>query len=126
MRSATTLDSGGNAEAPIIMFNDFNADGVADALLIGGTRRGEPNIVRDYRVFVAEADGWRLASKGSFSRSNYSRSAAAGAAIRVAMILSMALPSMSMTSNVHPAHSTESPSCGTAPRSNKNMPLKDE
>jgi len=70
MRSATTLDPGGNAEAPIIMFNDFNADGVADALLIGGTLRGEPKIVRDYRVFVAEADGWRLASKGSFSRSN--------------------------------------------------------
>jgi len=70
MRSATTLDPGGNAGAPIIMFNDFNADGLADALLIVGTRRGEPQIVRDYRVFIAESDGWRLASKGSFSRSN--------------------------------------------------------
>ncbi|NBO75127.1 MAG: DUF4153 domain-containing protein [Gammaproteobacteria bacterium] len=70
MRSATTLDPGGNSSTPIMVFTDLNADGAADAVLIVGTRRGDPQIVRDYRIFIAENADWRLASKGSFSRSN--------------------------------------------------------
>lgn len=70
MRSATTLDPGGNSSTPIMVFTDLNADGAADAVLIVGTRRGDPKIVRDYRIFIAENADWRLASKGSFSRSN--------------------------------------------------------
>jgi len=70
MRSATTLDPGGNSSTPIMVFTDLNADGAADAVLIVGTRRGDPQITRDYRIFIAENADWRLASKGSFSRSN--------------------------------------------------------
>jgi len=70
MRSATTLDPGGNAGVPILVFTDLNSDDAADALLIAGTRRGDPQIVRDYRVFIIEGDAWRLVSKGSFIRPN--------------------------------------------------------
>jgi len=70
MRSATTLDPGGNAGVPILVFTDLNSDDAADALLIAGTRRGDPQIVRDYRVFIVEGDAWRLVSKGSFIRPN--------------------------------------------------------
>lgn len=68
-RSATTLDPAGNESTPIIVFTDLNADGIPDAVLIAGNRRGDPRIVRDYRIFISENADWQLASKGSFARS---------------------------------------------------------
>lgn len=67
LRSASALDPGGNAPAPIIVFADLNADGSNEAMLIAGTRRGDPQIVRDYRIFIGdEEDQWRRASRGEF------------------------------------------------------------
>jgi hypothetical protein len=66
--SVSTLDPGGDAPAPFLVFADVNADGVEDALLFGGTLRGTPSIVRDYRLFLAEGGSWRLVSEGSLAR----------------------------------------------------------
>lgn len=67
LRSASTLDPGGNAPQPIVVFADLNADGANEAMLIAGTRRGDPQIVRDYRIFVGDGvDQWRRASRGEF------------------------------------------------------------
>ena len=66
--AAATLDPGGNAPAPRLVFIDLDADGREDALLISGTRRGEPLIVRDYRVFIRTDEVWRQASAGTLAR----------------------------------------------------------
>lgn len=66
--AATTLDPGGNAPAPQLVFIDLDADGREDALLISGTRRGAPPIVRDYRVFIRTDEAWRRASIGALAR----------------------------------------------------------
>lgn len=66
--AAATLDPGGNAPAPRLVFIDLDADDREDALLISGTRRGEPLIVRDYRVFIRTDEVWRQASAGTLAR----------------------------------------------------------
>ena len=66
--AATMLDPGGNAPAPRLVFIDLDADGREDALLISGTRRGEPLIVRDSRVFIRTDETWRQASAGTLAR----------------------------------------------------------
>jgi len=66
--AAATLDPGGNAPAPRLVFIDLDADGREDALLVSGTRRGEPLIVRDYRVFIRTDEAWRQASAGTLAR----------------------------------------------------------
>lgn len=64
--AASMLDPGGNAPPPTLLFVDLDADGREDALLLAGTRRGAPMIVRDYRVFLRQGEAWRQVSGGMF------------------------------------------------------------
>lgn len=65
--SVSELDPGSDAPAPVVVFADVNADGVEDALLLGGTLKGVPPIVREYRLFLAEGGSWRRVSEGSLA-----------------------------------------------------------
>ena len=56
--SASVLDPGGNAPAPQIVFVDLDGDASPEALLWAGTLRGDPQRLRDYRVFCDGQSAW--------------------------------------------------------------------
>ena len=64
--SAAVLDPGGNAPVPQIVFVDLDGDRVAEALLLAGTLRGDPQQQRDYRVFRESDGAWSRWSRGTW------------------------------------------------------------
>ena len=58
--SAAMLDPGGDAPAPQLVFVDLNGDSSPEGLLWAGTRRGDPKLLRDYRVFCKVDGTWSL------------------------------------------------------------------
>lgn len=65
---AAELDPGGNAPAPRLIFIDLNGDGLEDAMLLSGTLRGDPQMVRDSRYLLRVGDEWRLVPRGGTTR----------------------------------------------------------
>lgn len=65
---ASELDPGGNAPVPRLVFMDLTSDGTLDALLISGTLRGDPQLVRDYRAFLSEGEAWSAVRVGGSAR----------------------------------------------------------
>ena len=65
---AAELDPGGNAPAPRLIFIDLDGDGLEDAMLLSGTLRGDPQMVRDSRYLLRVGDEWRLVPRGGTTR----------------------------------------------------------